>query len=86
MILLVVWSANGDARYSSAFTTSKASCKVNLLSDDTYRWNWVTVIIASFWQGVHSYEIFNLVNEESISIGSILIYTSLIIRIIFVVT
>ena len=33
IILLVVWSANGN---SSAFT-SKASSKVNLLNDDTYQ-------------------------------------------------
>ena len=29
----------------SALTTSKASSKVSLLSDDTYLWNWATVIV-----------------------------------------
>ena len=30
--------------------TSKASSKVHLVSDDTYRWNWATVIVSSFGQ------------------------------------
>ena len=46
-ILLVVWSANG---HSIVLLPSKASSKVNLLSDDTYRWNWATVIVSSFGQ------------------------------------
>ena len=33
MILFVVWFANGDG----SVLTSKASSKVNLLNDDTYR-------------------------------------------------
>ena len=52
MILLVVWSAKGD----DSALTSKASSKVNLLNDDTYRWNCVTVIVSSFGrieQGAH---------------------------------
>ena len=24
----------------------------DLLSDDTYRWNWATVIMSSFWQKI----------------------------------
>ena len=50
--LLVVWSANGDG----SALTSKASSKVNLLNDDTYQWNCVTIIVSSFGQieqGVH---------------------------------
>ena len=34
-ILLVVWSANGDAPF-------QGKLQVNLLNDDTYRWNYVT--------------------------------------------
>ena len=43
-IVLVVWSANDDG----SALTSKASPKVNLLTDDTYRWNCTTVIVSSF--------------------------------------
>ena len=41
MILRVVWSTNSDSILVlfTVFTTSKASSKVNLLSDDTYQWN-----------------------------------------------
>ena len=42
IILLVDWSANGDGS-----ALSKASSKVNLLNDGTYRWNCVTVIMSS---------------------------------------
>ena len=43
-ILLIVWSANGDG----SALTSKASSKVNLLNDDTYRRVCATVIVSSF--------------------------------------
>ena len=43
MILLVVWSANGNG----SALTSNASYRVNLLNDDTYRW---TIIVSSFRQ------------------------------------
>ena len=33
--ILLVWSANGDAPFQGKF-------QVNLLNDDTYRWNCVT--------------------------------------------
>ena len=46
-ILLVVWSANGDGY--SALT----SPKVNLLSDDTYQWNWAVSSFGQIEQGVH---------------------------------
>ena len=48
LIVLAVWSANGDCNA----LTSKASSKVNLLNDDAYR----RVIVSSFRQieqGVH---------------------------------
>ena len=38
VILLVVWSANGDCQCS-------ASSKVNLLDDDTYRCDSATIIM-----------------------------------------
>ena len=44
MILLVVWSANGEC----SALTSKASFKVNLLNDYNYRWNCVTVMMSFF--------------------------------------
>ena len=34
--ILLVWSANGDAPFQGKF-------QVNLLNDDTYRWNCVTL-------------------------------------------
>ena len=40
MILIVVWSIN----YDGSALTSKATSKVNLLNDDTYRWDCVTII------------------------------------------
>ena len=43
MILLVVWSVNGNG----SALTSKASSRVNFLNDDTYKW---TVIVSSFRQ------------------------------------
>ena len=41
-ILLVVWSANSDG----SALTSKASSKVNLLSDNTYRWDCATALVS----------------------------------------
>ena len=52
MILLVVWSVNGNG----SALTSKASSRVNFLNDDTYQW---TVIVSSFRQieqGAHMRE------------------------------
>ena len=43
-IMLVVWSANGDC------SALQASSKVNLLNDDTYQCNSVTIIMPSFKQ------------------------------------
>ena len=42
MILLVVWSANGDGSALTYKASSKT--KFNFLNDDTYRWNCATVI------------------------------------------
>ena len=47
MILLVVWSANGDG---SRALTAMASSKVNLLNDDIYQWVCATVTVSSFRQ------------------------------------
>ena len=67
MILLVVCFANSDGRV----LTSKASFKVNLLNDDTYRWIRATIIVSSFEQteqgAQYIKEILNLLNEESVS-------------------
>ena len=52
-ILLVVWYAKASGDCSAL--PSKAS-SVNLLNDDTYQWNCVTVIVSFFGQiekGVH---------------------------------
>ena len=49
VILLVVWSADGDCSVG-------ASSKVNLLNDDIYRCDSATIIMSSFEQieqGVH---------------------------------
>ena len=65
MILLVVWSANGN----SSVLTSKASFKVNLLNDDTYRGVCATVIVSSFGeleQGAPYIEK-SLIYEETVS-------------------
>ena len=64
MILLVVWSANGDG--------SALTAKVNLLNDDTYQWDCATVIVSSFGQinrarCTLNKEILDLLNEKSIS-------------------
>ena len=52
MILLVIWSANGDVVLLSF---PRLVSKVNLLNDDTYQWIYVTVIVSSWQieQGVH---------------------------------
>ena len=54
VILFVVWCANGDCSDSS---------KVNLLNDNTYRCDSVTIIMSSFGNK----EILDLFNEESVS-------------------
>ena len=60
VILLVVWFANGDCG---------ASSKVNLLNDDTYRCDYVTIIMSSFGQIEQGarIRIHELLNEESVS-------------------
>ena len=52
--MCVVWSTTGGGSYSAL--TFKASSKVNLLNDDTYRSDCATVIMSYFGQieqGVH---------------------------------
>ena len=64
--ILLVWSANGNAPFQGKF-------QVNLLNDDTYRWN---CAISSYGQRVRcalNMEILDLLNEESIS-GARLVY------------
>ena len=56
-ILLVVWSANGDAPFQGKF-------QVNLLNDDTYRWNCAR---SSTDKCALNMEILDLLNEESVS-------------------
>ena len=56
-ILLVVWSANGDAPFQGKF-------QVNLLNDDTYRWKCAT---SSTDKCALNMEILDLLNEESVS-------------------
>ena len=55
------WSANGDALFQGKF-------QVNLLNDDTYRWNCAT---SSYGQNrvkcAINMEILDLLNEESVS-------------------
>ena len=60
MILLVVWSANGDG---SAFT-SKTSSKINLLNDDTYQLVYATVTVDKC--AIYK-KILDLLDEESVS-------------------
>ena len=62
MILLVIWLANGDG----IVALSEVSSKVNLLCDDTYRWNSVTVIMSSFGQ----------IEQGAYCIGKSLIYST----------
>ena len=56
MTLRVVWSANSDR--------STPTSKVNLLNDDTYRWDCATVIMSSFRQIEQG--AVNLFNKESV--------------------
>ena len=46
MILLLVWSANGDG----SALTFEANFQVNLLNDDIYQWASATVIVSSLGQ------------------------------------
>ena len=60
-ILLVVWSANGDAPFQGKF-------QVNLLNDDTYRWNCATSSLRTNRVRCSlNMEILDLLNEESVS-------------------
>ena len=61
-----LWSTNNNGNA----LTSKASSNVNLLHDDTYRWECASIIVSSFGQIEQSAlnkEILDLLNEESIS-------------------
>ena len=44
--ILLVWSANGDAQFQGKF-------QINLLNDDTYRWNCAMSSYRQIEQGVH---------------------------------
>ena len=66
MILLVVWSANGDG----SALTSMASSKVNLLNDDTYQWDCdrnCVILQTNRARCILNREIHDLLNEESVS-------------------
>ena len=54
--ILLVWSANGDAPFQGKF-------QVNLLNDDTYRWNCAINRVRC----ALNMEILDLLNEESVS-------------------
>ena len=56
--ILLVWSANGDTPFQGKF-------QVNLLNDDTYRWNCVTSSYGLI--DALNMEILDLLNEESVS-------------------
>ena len=43
--ILLVWSANGDAPFQGKF-------QVNLLHDDTYRWNYATSSYEQIWKSL----------------------------------
>ena len=65
--ILLVWSANGDAPFQGKF-------QVNLLNDDTYRWNCVTsmelcdvILRTNRVRCALNMEILDLLNEESVS-------------------
>ena len=50
VLLLVVWTANGDGSAITSKLASKASSKVNLLNNNTCQRNSATVIVSSFGQ------------------------------------
>ena len=57
--IVLVRSANGDAPFQGKF-------QVNLLNDDTYRWNCVTIRTNRVRCALNM-EILDLLNEESVS-------------------
>ena len=61
-ILLVVWSANGDCS-----VLPRPVPKVNLLNDDTYRWDSATVIVTNRARCALNKDILDLLNEENVS-------------------
>ena len=56
----IVWSANGDAPFQGKF-------QVNLLNDDTYRWNCDVILRTNRVRCALNMEILDLLNEESVS-------------------